>query len=165
MLGVTLARLFTFTTVYDIYNHQALLQEFMETLPASGMTKMINWVNASNRNRILELQFQGFLVGELHDHFMADDAAILPTQEDTLDSNLRTDIQIKGKTTILVLELKQKSRVNAPPTRLEMTNYHKQLHEYVEEVSKKKKDLLVAGFVVVMYANGREFQIERTTYN
>jgi hypothetical protein len=126
---------------------------------------MINGAQASSRNRILDLQFQGFLVGELHDHFMADDAAILPTQGDTLDSNLRTDIQMKGNTTILVLELKQKPSVNAPPTLLEMTKYHKQLHEYVEEVSKKEKDLVVAGFVVVMYANGTKFQIEQTTYN
>jgi hypothetical protein len=164
MLQVTLAPLFELSTVDEIFNRQALLEEFMATLPASGMSKMINWAKASKGNRILELQFQGFLVGELHDHFIADDATIVPTQEDVLGSKLRTDIQMKGNNTILILELKQKPSEAAPPTATAMNGYHEQLHEYVEEVSMRETNLLVAGFVVVMYANGTKFQIERTTY-
>lgn len=113
---------------------------------------------------LLELQFQGFLVGELHDHFIADDATIVPTEEDVLGSKLRTEIQMKGKNTILILELKLKPSEAAPPTATAMNGYHEQLHEYVEEVSMRETNLLVAGFVVVMYANGTKFQIERTTY-
>ena len=165
LLSATLAPLFGLATVDEIYTRQYLLEEFMAMLPASGMSKMINWANGSTGNQLLELQFQGVLVGELHDHFIEDDAAVVPTQDDELDSGLRTDIQIKGKNTMLILELKQKPGVAAPPTALKMSEYHEQLHQYMEEVSEKERNLLVAGFVVVMYANGTKFQIERTTYD
>jgi len=165
LLGVTLAPLFELSTVDQIYSRRDLLQEFLATLPVSAMSKMIAWAKASRGNRILELQFQGYLVGELHDHFLADfDAAVHTTQEDVLESGSRTDIQIRGKNTMLILELKQKPSVAAPPTKAEMSLYHAQLHGYMEEVSSKMSGTIVAGFVVVMYANGTKFHIERTTY-
>jgi len=166
LLGLTLAPLFDLTTVDEIYDKKDLLEEFMAMLPASGMSKMITWAKASRGNRILELQFQGYLVGELHDNFLADfDAAVDTTQEDVLESGSRTDIQIRGKNTILILELKQKPSVAAPPTEAEMSPYHAQLHGYMEEVSSKMSGTIVAGFVVVMYANGTKFHIEPTTYD
>ena len=164
MLGVTLAPLFDLSSVDEIYDRQDLLQEFMETLPNSAMAKMIKWAKASSGNRILELQFQGILLGELHHHFMEDGEAIQPTQEDKLESERRTDIQMRGNSTLLILELKQKPSKSAPPTEFEMRGFHEQLYKYVEEISEKEQQLFVAGFVVVMYANGTKFQIERTTY-
>jgi len=66
LLKVTLALLFGLSTMDEIYNQQHLLEEFMLTLPASAMSKMISWVKTATTNRILEPQFQGVLVGELH---------------------------------------------------------------------------------------------------
>ena len=160
MLEVTLVPLFGFNSVEEIYKNQTLLQEFMETLPSSGMAKMISWAKSSRKNRILELQFQGFLLGELHESLMADDATILPTQEDKISPEMRTDIQRKGRNTILILELKQKPTKLAGPTEADMGRFHKQLRRYVKEVSEQNPELLVAGFVVVMYANGTMFHIE-----
>ena len=160
MLKVTLTPLFDFDSVEEIYKNQALLQEFLETLPSTGMAKMVAWAKSSRKNRILELQFQGILLGELHESIMADDASIAPTQEDRISPNMRTDIQLKGRKTILILELKQKPTEHAGPTEAAMVKFHSQLGKYVEEVSKQNPHFLVAGFVVVMYANGTMFHIE-----
>lgn len=164
MLGVTLKPLFECRTVAEIYQHQDLLQDFIETIPISGMEKMIKWAQDKAENRILELQFQGFLVGKLHSLFLEDEVPFDTTQEDKLASDLRTDIRIAGNSTMIVLELKQKPSKAAPPTKAQMDQFHKQLHEYVEEITKEGKYQIVAGFVVVMYANGTKFQIEPTTY-
>lgn len=169
MLKVTLLPLIEAKTVQEIYAQQGLLQEFMETLAivSGGMSRMIDWA-AEKGNHILELQFQGFLVGELHRHFMDDidkkqGHGVLTTQEDKVGKG-RTDVRVKGKGTMLILELKQKSTETTEPTEAEMLNHHKQLHGYMKEVSGARPDLLVAGFVVVMYANGTKFRIEKTTY-
>ena len=162
MLGVTLKPLFECRTEAEIYQHQDLLQDFIETIPTSGMEKMIKWAQDRAENRILELQ--GFLVGELHSHFLEDEVPFDTTLEDKLTSDLRTDIRIAGNSTMIVLELKQKSSVRAPPTGPEMSGHHCQLYDYVQEIVAEKKYEIVAGFVVVMYANGTKFQIEQTTY-
>ena len=67
---------------------------------------------------------------------------------------------------MLILELKQKPSVAAPPTKAELSQYHAQLHGYMEEVSTGMWGTIVAGFVVVVFSNGRKFHrsIERTTY-
>lgn len=100
MLGVTLTPLFECGSVEEICAQKDLLQDFIETLPTSGMERMINWAKKRG-NHILELQFQGFLVGALHDHFLADDdaaddddAPIDTTQEEKLLSKRRTDVRI-----------------------------------------------------------------------
>eukprot|EP00977_Amphora_coffeiformis_P028506 scaffold35514_cov137-Amphora_coffeaeformis.AAC.1 len=140
MIKVTLAPLFNCSSVAEIYEKQALLQEFVETLPTSAFSKMINWAKSKEGNRILELQFQGFLLGELHEYFMVDHGAVQPTQEDKLESGGRTDIRMRTKETLLILELKQKP--NVPPTKLEMDAYHKQLAAYVEEIFAKEQILV-----------------------
>ena len=165
LLGVTLGPLFDLSSVQNIYDHQIYLEEFLLTLPESGMSKMIQWAKTSTKNRILELQFQGFLVGELHDHFISEDNGdVLTTQQDVVDEKSRTDIQLWGKNTVLILELKQKPSETAPPTQAQLTQYHDELYRYVETVSKEEKKRMVAGFVVVMYANGTKFHVERTRY-
>ena len=170
MLGVTLAPIFECASAEEIYAQKDLLQDFIETLPTSGMERMINWAKKRG-NHILELQFQGFLVGALHDHFLADDdaaddddAPIDTTQEDKLVSKRRTYVRIANDSTLIVLELKQKPSVRAGPTDTEMSDYHEQLSDYVEEINGEGKYDIVAGFVVVMYANGTEFRVEPTTY-
>lgn len=158
MLRLTRAPLFDCTTADKIYSRQGLLAEFMETFRDSGLAKMIRWAKSSPNNRILELQFQSVLVGALHEHFMTDDAAILPTQEDTVGSNLRTDIPLRGKSTILILELKHKPSAKAPPTPAKMKGHHHQLSEYVEEVSKEEEGQLVVSSIVVM---ARSFRLNQ----
>lgn len=160
MVEVTLAPLFGLDSVKEIYKNKKLLQEFMATLPASGMARLISWASSAPDNRILELQFQGVLLGELHDSLLFDDSAVQTTQEDLISPTQRTDIQIKGNNTTLILELKQRSASNTPPTPAQINPYHVQLRRCIETVTKQDPTRLVAGFVVVMYAHGTEFHIE-----
>lgn len=158
MLNVTLTPMFSCESVDKIYENQPLLQEFLETLPSKGLAKMIAWAKSSRTNRILELQFQGVLLGELHDLIMSDDdTSITPTQEDRISSDMRTDVQLKGHQTILILELKQQQ---SSPTKAAMIKFHSQLRKYVNKVSNEQPQCLVAGFVVVMYATGTKFRVE-----
>ena len=64
---------------------------------------------------------------------------------------------------MIVLELKQKPTVKAGPNKSEISKFHGKLSLYVEGVINQKKYEIVAGFVVVMYANGTKFCIEPTT--
>lgn len=141
--------------------------EFMQTLPKSGMSSLVRWAEKARSNRILELQFQGFLIGELANLLWSEDVAT--TQEDVMNSG-RTDVRVAGKGTVLLLELKQKP-TTAGPSSAEMTNYHRQLHKYMEELVQSENvnpapvRRRVAGFVVVMYNNGKSFKVERTSYS
>ena len=163
MLDATLVPLFQCASLQDIYNKQDLLQEFLETLPSTGMAKMISWAKTSRKNRILELQFQAYLLGEPFSSFLVDGANVLPAQEDKISADFRTDIQMRGDNTIVILELKQKPTEHAGPNERKMRGFRDQLDGYVKEVSDQHPGFLVAGFVVVMYANGTSFHIERHT--
>ena len=65
----------------------------------------------------------------------------------------------------MVLELKQKPDVKDPSAKLQMTEYHEQLHENMEALSKANEKLVVTGFVIVQYASGTKLLIERTSYD
>ena len=159
MVEFMLLPLFECDSVDHIYTKQQLLQDFVETLPSNGMEKMVAWAASSDKNRILELQFQGFLLGELHENIIADNASINDTQEDKVNADKRSDIQLKGNKTIVILELKQKAS-EQPPADAAIIRFHSQLGGYIKEVSKQNPQFLVAGFVVVMYANGTKFLVE-----
>ena len=91
------------------------------------------------------------------------------TQEDVLNSG-RTDVRIAGAGTVLLLELKQKPEL-CGPNDAEMKRHHNQLEEYMRELIALEKVKLaqsqrrIAGFLVVMYNDGKSFRVERTTYN
>lgn len=154
------------STLDELYKDGEMrIHEFMTTLPKSGMSSMIRWADqARSNNSILELQFQGFLIGELVGLLWNEEVAT--TQEDRLDCG-RTDVRIAGERVVLQLELKQKAN-QAEPTEAEMTKHHAQLFKYVKELTEKEKrslsPRLVAGFVVVMFNNRKEFTVKRTTY-
>jgi hypothetical protein len=63
----------------------------------------------------------------------------------------------------VILELKKLNGPD-PPTKVQLDGYHNQLQGCVESHRKSEaKDtpgLVVAGFVVVMYAKGRQFVVE-----
>jgi hypothetical protein len=140
----------------------AILTEFCQALSAKGMKALIKWAQEKKKNNILELQFQAFLVGALHDTLL--DVLVATTQEDVLEGG-RTDVTIAGDTIVLILELKQKPTM-VGPTPLEMTAHQKQLSGYTKEVkateAKASTPRIVAGFVVVMYNNGKSFHVERS---
>lgn len=150
-------------TLYQIGATQ--IEEFMHTLPKSGMASLVRWAEDTRRNKILELHFQGFLIGALADSLWFED--VETSQEDVTPSG-RTDVRIAGERTLLLLELKQKSASTSPTTR-EMDTYQEQLHEYMAELvqieNKTTDPRRVAGFVVVMFNNGKSFSVQRTTYS
>jgi hypothetical protein len=71
----------------------------------------------------------------------------------------RKDITIVGEFSVVILELKKHNGLD-PPTKAELVRYHNQLQGYVESHRKDAKGLVVAGFVVVMYAKGRKYVVE-----
>lgn len=85
-------------------------------------------------------------------------------EEDSLGSG-RSDVTIAGKSNVLLLELKQKTTATGP-TKTEMDKHHKQLSGYMADLVRKERHAKVprrvAGFVVVMYNNGKSFHVERT---
>ena len=162
LFKVTLLPLLQYKTPKEVYHHKNLLEEFMNSLPTSGMSKMIKWASSRSSNRTLELQFQGNLIGELHEHFLESED-IFSTQEDKTDSG-RTDVRIHNQRdkTMVILELKQKP--TSAPTANEMKKHHEQLNGYMEEVSASKGIETLSGFVVVMYNGGSQFRIEPSTF-
>lgn len=140
------------------------IEEFMQTLPESGMSSLVRWAEERRSNRIWEFPFQGYLIRQLADLLWSEDVAM--SQEDLIESS-RTDVRIAGAKTVLLLELKQKP-TTAAPTTAEMNKYHQQLHQYMEELDQsenaKPARRRVAGFVVIMFNNGKSFKVERTTY-
>ena len=119
MLENALQPLLEASTLDELYKDGEMrIHEFMTTLPKSGMSSMIHWADqARSNNSILELQFQGFLIGELVGLLWNEEVAT--TQEDRLDCG-RTDVRIAGERVVLQLELKQKAN-QAEPTEAEMT--------------------------------------------
>lgn len=160
LLRNSLQPLFDAETLDDLYKIGAThIEEFMQTLPKSGLASLVRWSKEKRSNNILELQFQGFLIGALVESLWSED--VETTQEDVLESG-RTDVRISGQGTLLLLELKQKTTATAP-TPKQMEDHQEQLHQYMEELVENENALTnfrrVAGFVVVMYNKGQSFHV------
>ena len=141
------------------------VQEFMRTLPKSGMSSLICWANLKRQNKIMELQFQAYLIAQLSESLW--DENVETSQEDMTSSGQRTDVRIANDNTIIVLELKQTPSPTLPNTD-RMQEFHQQLIgdmvDIVEAEKAKPNPRQVAGFLVVMYNNGTSFEVQKTTY-
>jgi hypothetical protein len=146
----------------DIYDQgEEILKDFVSSISTNSMAQLITWASKSTKNNIMELEFQGRLVPEAHRIL---DGTADTTQENVLPAiGKRTDITLSGAHSIVILELKQLPGW-AGPTRIQMSNHHKQLRGYVKarrmmEVQGQQRT--VAGFVVVMYDSGRSYVVEK----
>jgi hypothetical protein len=88
-------------------------------------------------------------------------------QETVLENKNRTDITLSGPEALVILELNE---INSPsmPLDAQKVDYHKQLRSYVMERTemeseKGKSKRVVAGFLVVMYDDGRQYVVEKVT--
>lgn len=162
LVNDTMGYLMTMRALDDIYGSGArLIEDFMLTLPKSSMASLVSWAEKERRNHILELQFQGYVVGRLSDLLLN------VAQEKSLPESGRTDVTLSNDHVLVVLELKQKPEAR-PHALSKMREYHEHLKPFVAEhvqIEKGKGNpRLVAGFVVAMYDSGTKFQVERTTY-
>lgn len=141
------------------------VQEFMRTLPKSGMSSLIRWANLKRQNKIMDLQFQAYLISQLSESLW--DENVETSQEDMTSSGQRTDVRIANHNTIIVLELKQTPSPKLPNTD-KMKEFHQQLSGYMVDIVEAEKakptPRQVAGFLVVMYNNGTLFEVQKTTY-
>lgn len=136
---------------------ESILEKFLSALSQHRMQTLIDWASEKG-NRILELQFQGKILEELHAIF----STIYSTrvsQEDKVGSG-RSDITIHGPECMIVLELKKKDGPNEPTVK-EWENYDAQLRNYVEEHERQSSSPLVVGFVLVMYDDGNKSAVRK----
>ncbi|CAB9519599.1 expressed unknown protein [Seminavis robusta] len=75
-------------------NGEKILANFLSALSQHRMQILIDWASSAKGNRILELQFQGKILEELHAEFSTINSA-RATQEDKVGSG-RSDITIHG---------------------------------------------------------------------
>jgi hypothetical protein len=162
ILKVSIGSLMQLRTLEQIYkNGVDQLKEFASVLSENTMNKLIAWAEKEEQNNISELRFQAFMVAELN-HTL-DQTAFTTQEKQPPESSKRKDITIVGDFSVVILELK---KLNGPdqPTEAELVGYHNQLRCHVESHRKSEaKDtpgLVVAGFVVVMYAKGRRYVVE-----
>jgi hypothetical protein len=146
----------------DIYAQGVgLLHQFASALSENRMDRLIAWAEDENNNNIMQLQLQGFLAQELH-------ATLKEHQSTTQEKRppgqtKRKDITIAGEHSTIILEL---MKLNWPdlPTQDKMDEAHDQLKRYVlaRRTSEKQKKTphVVAGFVLVMYANGSKYDVQ-----
>jgi hypothetical protein len=100
-------------------------------LSTTRMSSLINWAEHRNDDNIMELQLQGFKVGELYDELYG----IATIKEETvLPTRKRTDITLRGEHVLVILELK-KLNGPRPPTKKDKNAYHDQLRGYVKTQS------------------------------
>jgi uncharacterized protein (UPF0305 family) len=96
-------------------NGEKILANFFSALSQHRMQLLIDWASSAKGNRILELQFQGKILEELHAEFSTIYSA-RATQEDKVGSG-RSDITIHGQGCMIVLELKKKDGPKEPTAR------------------------------------------------
>jgi hypothetical protein len=122
---------------------------------------MVAWATAFQDNNIMELQLQGIMVGEMH-KLLYEGATV--SQETVLPNQNRTDITLIGEKSLIVLELK-KQNSETPPTMAKKSKYHDQLRGYVAQreamEEQKPEKLIVAGFLGVMFDDGRQYTVEK----
>jgi hypothetical protein len=158
VLKVSIESLMKLQTLEQIYaNGVDQLKEFVSVLSEKNMSKLIAWAETEENNNILELQFQAYMAAELG--YTLDQTASTTQAKRPPKSSKRKDITIVGEFSVVILELKKHNGLD-PPTKAELVRYHNQLQGYVESHRKDAKGLVVAGFVVVMYAKGRQYVVE-----
>jgi hypothetical protein len=163
LLKSSLGELFKFDTLNQVYQSGVvLIEDFLKTLSATRMRSLINWARKHQNNHIMELQLQGFMVGDLYNELYG----IATTQQEIqLPSQKRTDITLQGGRVLVILELK-KLNENRPPTAIEKERYQNQLRGYVrerEKVEEQGGERIVAGFIVVMCGDGQNYIVEKLT--
>jgi hypothetical protein len=162
ILKSSIGELFKCKTLQDVYEKgEDCIMDFMTTLTATSMSSLVDWAGLQDNNNIMELQLQGFMVGELHDVLFG----VTIYQETVLPTLKRTDITLKGKHVLVILELK-KINGSEPPEEAQKGKYHKQLRGYVKtrnQMEAKGKKRPVAGFIVVLYDNGQHYIVEKLT--
>jgi hypothetical protein len=163
LLKSSLGELFALITLKEVYDQGVdLIKDFLATLSATGMSSLIDWAALHENNNFMELQLQGFMIGELHDELYG---IATVEQGDLLPTSKRSDITLQGNHVLVVLELK-KLNGPTPPTEAQKIAYHDQLRGYVttrNEMEAKEKKRPVAGFIVVQYAGGRHYIVEKLT--
>jgi hypothetical protein len=162
LLKASLGELLQLSSLSDIYGKgEKMITDFVSTLSENSMSSLIAWAVADPENHILELQFQGFLLGEMHSRLYEGEAVI---QETVLDNKKRTDITLSGNNSVVILELK-KLNGSTGPTVKQKREYHKQLRGYIEQrvvmEHQRTEQRLVAGFLVVMYDDGQKYIVEK----
>eukprot|EP00977_Amphora_coffeiformis_P025057 scaffold18078_cov147-Amphora_coffeaeformis.AAC.2 len=162
VLRVSVERLMQLTAKDDIYSQGvSLLYQFASALSENRMDRFIAWAEAENDNNIMELQLQGFLVQELHATLK--EHASTTQEKRPQGQSMRKDITIAGDQPAIILELKKLNGPD-PPTHEELDEAHNQLKGYVlahrTSEKQKKTPRIVAGFVLVMYANGFKYQVQ-----
>jgi hypothetical protein len=163
VLRSSLGELFKCKTLKEVYEQgEAHITNFLTTLSATSMSSLIKWAARQGDNHSMELQLQGFIVGELHNELYG----IATVQQETvLPTKKRTDITLQGDHVLVILELK-KLNGPRPPTDAKKNEYHHQLRDYVTTRNRMKvkgKKRPVAGFIVVLYDDGRHYIVEGLT--
>jgi hypothetical protein len=124
------------------------------------MSSLIAWAVADPDNHIMELQLQGFMVGELHNVLYKGTTV---AQETVLPNNKRTDITLAGDNSLVLLKLK-KLNGSTEPTFLQKKEYHAQLRGYITQraaMEQSTRQRMVTGFLVVMYDDGQKYIVEK----
>ena len=158
-LRASLQQLTSLTTTTDLYvQGEDILTDFVTSISARGMTRLMSWANSDPMHNVKELQFQSHVITEAFG-ILGDD--VQTTQEDVLPTGKRTDVTFSSESCVVVLELKQTK--DAPGSTF-LNDAHEQLAGYIhtrrgmEAMSKKRP---VAGFVVIMYENGAKYVVQK----
>eukprot|EP00978_Attheya_sp_CCMP212_P035256 scaffold152182_cov43-Attheya_sp.AAC.1 len=65
LIESSLGELFKCKTLAEVYNRgEAQIKDFVATLSTTSMSSLINWAEHRNDDNIMELQLQGFMMGE-----------------------------------------------------------------------------------------------------
>ena len=137
---------------------EAILTDFVTSISARGMSRLMSWANSDPVNNIKELQFHSHIITEAF-RILGDD--VQTTLEDVLPTGKRTNVTFSLESCVVILELKQTK--DAPGSTF-LSDAHKQLAGYIytrfgmEAISKKRP---VAGFVVIMYKNGAKYVVQK----
>eukprot|EP00550_Attheya_septentrionalis_P003234 CAMPEP_0198286428 /NCGR_PEP_ID=MMETSP1449-20131203/5515_1 /TAXON_ID=420275 /ORGANISM="Attheya septentrionalis, Strain CCMP2084" /LENGTH=601 /DNA_ID=CAMNT_0043984165 /DNA_START=102 /DNA_END=1907 /DNA_ORIENTATION=+ len=161
LLKASLGELLQLSSLSEIYRKgEKLITDFVSTLSESTMSSLIAWAVADPDNHIMELQLQGFMVGELH-NVLYEGTTV--AQETVLPNKKRTDITLAGDNSLVLLELK-KLNGSTEPTFLQKKEYHAQLRGYITQraaMEQSTRQRMVAGFLVVMYDDGQKYIVEK----
>jgi hypothetical protein len=99
ILRSSLGELFECKTVQEVYEKgEDRITDFLTTLSATSMSSLVNWAALQDNNNIMELQLQGFMVGELHNVLFG----VTIHQETVLPTGKRTDIATRKISGLIV---------------------------------------------------------------
>ena len=164
LLEASLGELLQLSSLSEIYEKgEKLITDFVSTLSESNMSSLIAWAVADPDNHIMELQLQGFLVGEMH-NVLYEGTTV--AQETVLPNKKRTDITLSGDNSLVILELK-KLNGSTEPTVKQKKEYHAQLRGYITQRAAMEREQgtrqrMVAGFLVVIYDDGQKYIVEKS---